>query len=102
MHKLRFFEVEVDTLAQLDAVLGVEPGLIDVVMLDNFGVEDLERGVAMRDERAPGVALEASGGVTLDTIGAIARTGVERISVGSLTHHAVSLDLGLDVEPVSA
>lgn len=101
-HELRFFEVEVDTLAQLEAALGVEPGLIDVVMLDNFSVDDLARGVALRDERAQGVALEASGGVTLDTIGAIAKTGVERISVGSLTHHAVSLDLGLDVEPVPA
>ncbi len=48
------------------------------------------------------LALEASGGVTLETIGAIARTGVERISVGSLTHHAVSLDLGLDIEPVAS
>lgn len=97
--ELRFFEVEVDTLAQLDAALGVSPGLIDVVMLDNFTLDDLSRGVAMRDERAPSVALEASGGVTLETIGEIAMTGVDRISVGSLTHHAVSLDLGLDIEP---
>ncbi len=101
-HDLRFFGVEVDSLAQLEAALGVEPGLIDVVMLDNFGLDDLKRGAAMRDERALGVALEASGGVTLETIGAIARTGVERISVGSLTHHAVSLDLGLDIGPEPA
>ncbi|MFI4898256.1 MAG: carboxylating nicotinate-nucleotide diphosphorylase [Phycisphaerales bacterium JB059] len=99
-HELRFFEVEVDTLEQLDAVLGVESGLIDVVMLDNFSVEDLRRGVERRNETGAVVELEASGGVTLDTIGTIATTGVERISVGSLTHHAVSLDLGLDIEPV--
>lgn len=100
-HDLRFFEVEVDTLAQLDAVLGVEPGLIDVIMLDNFSVEDLRRGVAMRDERGAPIELEASGGVTLETIASIAGAGVERVSVGSLTHHAVSLDLGLDIEPVT-
>ncbi len=97
--ELRFVEVEVDSLEQLEVVLGIEPGLIDVVMLDNFSIERLERGVAMRDALAAGVALEASGGVTLETIAPIARTGVERISVGSLTHHAVSLDLGLDIEP---
>jgi len=99
---LRFVQVEVDSIDQLDRVLAIAPGLIDVVMLDNFEPERLEHGVAMRDDKAPDVDLEASGGVTLESIARIATTGVERISVGSLTHHAVSLDLGLDIEPASA
>jgi len=86
-------EVEVDTLAQLQAVLPAEP---DIVLLDNMSPDDLESAVRIRDDQAPTVELEASGGVTLKTIAAIARTGVERISVGALTHAAPSLDLGLD------
>lgn len=88
-------EVEVDGLDQLDEALaliaeGVGP---DVVMLDNFGLDDLRAAVA----RAVGrVTLEASGGVTLQTVRAIAGTGVDVISVGALTHSAPSLDLGLD------
>ena len=57
--------------------------------------EPLER----RDASRLPIELEASGGVTLDTIAAIARTGVDRISVGALTHQAVSLDVGLDIQP---
>jgi nicotinate-nucleotide pyrophosphorylase (carboxylating) len=86
-------EVEVDGLDQLAAVLPERP---DVVLLDNMSVEDLRRAVAIRNERAPGVELEASGGVNLATVRAIAETGVERISVGSLTHGARSLDVALD------
>lgn len=93
---LRFFEVEVDTLDQFDALLTLDEGVIDIVMLDNMGMDLLEIAVAMRNERAPGLLLESSGGVTLDTIGAIARTGVDRISIGSLTHGATWLDVGMD------
>ncbi len=91
---LQFIEVEVDTLDQLGKVLGAG---VDIVLLDNMAPEDLARAVAMRDENAPAVQLEASGGVTLETVRAIAEAGVDRISVGALTHSAPSLDLGLDL-----
>jgi len=86
-------EVEVDTLEQLAMALGEGP---DIVLLDNMPLEMLRQAVAMRDQTAAGVQLEASGSVTLETVGKIAATGVERISVGALTHSATSLDVGLD------
>jgi len=86
-------EVEVDTLDQLDDVLPAEP---DVVLLDNMTLDELREAVRRRDARGFGAELEASGGVSLATIGAMASTGVERISVGALTHSAVCLDFGLD------
>jgi nicotinate-nucleotide pyrophosphorylase (carboxylating) len=86
-------EVEVDTLDQLAAVLPAGP---DIVLLDNMSTTDLAAAVALRDGTARGVELEASGGVTLETVGAIARTGVDRISVGALTHSAAHADLGMD------
>jgi nicotinate-nucleotide pyrophosphorylase (carboxylating) len=83
-------EVEVDSLDQLDAALVERP---DVIMLDNFSLEDLREAV----RRTVGqVKLEASGGVTLETLRAIAGTGVDVISVGALTHSAPNLDIGLD------
>lgn len=91
-----FVEVEVDTLDQFAEILRVAPGLVDIVLLDNMGTEKLERAVAMRAGAGSRIELEASGGVTLDTIRAIAMTGVERISVGSITHGATVLDFGLD------
>lgn len=86
-------EVEVDTLDQLAAVLPAGP---DIVLLDNMPPVLLRQAVAMRNKLAPEVQLEASGGVRLDTLREIAMTGVERISVGALTHAARSLDIGLD------
>jgi nicotinate-nucleotide pyrophosphorylase (carboxylating) len=86
-------EVEVDRLDILNEVLAAEP---DIVLLDNMSTDDLRTAVARRDAIAPGVALEASGGVTWDSIREIALTGIERISVGALTHSAKSLDIGLD------
>lgn len=91
---LKFIEVEVDTLAQLEAVL---PAPIDIVLLDNMPADTLKQAVAIRDRLAPHVELEASGGVNLDTVGSIAQAGVDRISVGALTHSAPSLDVGLDI-----
>jgi nicotinate-nucleotide pyrophosphorylase (carboxylating) len=91
-----FFEVEVDRLDQLEAVLAVEPGLIDIALLDNFSFEDLAIAADRRAAAQPGLRLEASGGVSLATVPAIAATGVDRISAGSLTHAATSLDIGLD------
>ena len=86
-------EVEVDTLEQLAEVLPVSP---DIVLLDNMLPAQLREAVLLRDARAPQVELEASGGVSLETVRAIAQSGVERISVGAITHSAVSLDVALD------
>ncbi len=84
-------EVEVDTLDQLREALAERP---DIVMLDNFNLDDLREAVRIADRR---VVLEASGGVNLRTVRAIAETGVDLISVGALTHSAPVLDIGLDV-----
>lgn len=84
-------EVEVDSLDQIEAVLAAGIGTI---MLDNFSLDDLRRGVEIVAGRA---IVDASGGVTLETVRAIAETGVDVISVGALTHSARALDLGLDI-----
>ncbi len=93
-------EIEVDGLAQLDEALAERP---DVVMLDNFSLEMLREAVGRVKGSSFGrPVLEASGGVTLETVRAIAETGVDVISVGALTHSAPSLDIGLDVLPSRA
>lgn len=89
-------EVEVDSLAQLNAVLVERP---DVVMLDNFSLGDLREAVRRVRQGGHAVVLEASGGVTLQRVRAIAETGVDVISVGALTHSAASLDIALDAVP---
>jgi nicotinate-nucleotide pyrophosphorylase (carboxylating) len=86
-------EIEVDTLDQLREVL--DTGLADVVLLDNMGVADLRKAVEMTAGRA---LLEASGGITLETIAAVAATGVDYASSGWITHSAPSLDVALDIE----
>lgn len=83
-------EVEVDRPDQIAAVLAAG---VDTIMLDNFSIEDLRAGVATIGGRA---LVEASGSVSLERVGEIARTGVDIISVGALTHSVRSLDLGLD------
>jgi nicotinate-nucleotide pyrophosphorylase (carboxylating) len=83
-------EVEIDRLDQLDAALEHEP---DVVLLDNFSTADLAEAVRLTNRRC---VLEASGGVNLQTVRAIAQSGVDVISVGALTHSAPVLDIGLD------
>jgi nicotinate-nucleotide pyrophosphorylase (carboxylating) len=93
---LRFVEVEADRLEQVEALLRAAPGLIDAVLLDNMPASALVEAVRMRDVLNPGVALEASGGVTLETVRGISGTGVDRISAGALTHRAEWLDVGLD------
>lgn len=89
-----FLEVEVDTLEQFDVALESRP---DIILIDNLGPERLSEAVRRRDSRAPEVLLEASGGVTLSTVRSLAETGVDRISVGALTHSARALDIGLDL-----
>jgi nicotinate-nucleotide pyrophosphorylase (carboxylating) len=85
-------EVEVDRLDQVEEVVSAG---VDTIMLDNFTPDQLREGVALVAGRA---LVEASGGVNLDTVTAIARSGVDIISVGALTHSVRSLDLGLDIE----
>lgn len=88
-------EIEVDTLEQLEQVLPSQP---DVILLDNMSVDQLREAVQRRNAAGSAAELEASGGVHFESVRAIAETGVERISVGSLTHSANSLDIGLDWE----
>ena len=85
-------EVEVDNLNQLDSVLAAN---VDTILLDNFSLEDLRTAVHHINGRA---LIEASGGITLHSIRAIASTGVDLISVGALTHSPRALDLGLDIQ----
>jgi nicotinate-nucleotide pyrophosphorylase (carboxylating) len=84
-------EVEIDTLSQLGEALSAHP---DIILLDNFSDADLSLAV---QETAGRALLEASGGVTLERIPAIARTGVDRISMGALTHTVHPADLSLEI-----
>ena len=86
-------EIEVDTLSQLAEALPCHP---DIVLLDNMTLEELRQAVALRGQLSPETQLEASGGITFETLSDIGKTGVDRISVGALTHSAINLDLGLD------
>jgi nicotinate-nucleotide pyrophosphorylase (carboxylating) len=88
-------EIEVDSLEQLDRALGSAP---DVILVDNLGPELVAEAVRRRDAVAPSIQLEASGGINLATVRKIAQTGVDRISVGALTHSAPALDIALDFE----
>jgi nicotinate-nucleotide pyrophosphorylase (carboxylating) len=85
-------EVEVDTLEQLEQALGVG---VDAVLLDNMTIDQLRQSVTMVAGRA---ITEASGGITVDTVRAVAATGVDLISIGWLTHGAPALDIGLDFQ----
>lgn len=88
-------EVEVDTLELLKQAIDAGASLI---LLDNMNLEQLKEAVQIRDQKQKGVELEASGGVNLETIREIAATGVDRISVGAITHSATALDIALDYE----
>ena len=89
-------EIEVDTLEQFDEALAAGP---DMILLDNMTPEQMREAARRRNEARSKVLLEASGGVNLQTVRAIAETGVDRISVGALTHSAPALDIALDYEP---
>lgn len=88
-HMVRI-EIEVDRLSQLEEALSVRA---DTIMLDNMSLADMAEAVRLTAGRA---RLEASGGVSLSTVRAIAETGVDLISVGALTHSAPNLDVALD------
>jgi nicotinate-nucleotide pyrophosphorylase (carboxylating) len=92
-------EIEVDSLSALERALHAQPAII---LIDNFSLEDLAQAVRLRDQLAPRVRLEASGGVSLETVAAIAATGVDRISVGAITHSAPNLDIALDFDSPAA
>lgn len=94
---LSFVEVEVDSLAQFERLLALEQGLIDIVLLDNMGIDDLRTAAAMKARAKSRIVLEASGGVTLANVREVAATGVERIAVGAITHSAPALDVALDI-----
>ncbi len=96
-----FVEVEADSVEQAAELFKVTG--IDVILLDNFSEADLREVVEMRDGLGlkGKVALEASGGISLETVRAAARTGVDRISVGAITHSAPALDLALERQDVS-
>lgn len=91
---MRLIEIEVDNLAQLQEAL-IDPP--HAILLDNFSLADLRAAMAMRQGQ---VVLEASGGVTLQSVASIAETGIDVISAGALTHSAPNLDLGLDMGAV--
>lgn len=93
-----FIEFEVDRLDQFDVLLNVRG--IDVILLDNFSTEQMREAVRRRDrcDFASLIALEASGGVDLTTVRAIAETGVDRISVGAITHSAPALDISMEYQ----
>ena len=90
---LPMLEIEVDSLEQLEQVLPENP---DVVLLDNMTPEMMRQAVAMRDAIGATSELEASGGINLETVRAKAESGVERVSVGAITHSAKTFDIGLD------
>ena len=86
-------EVEVDSLEQLDDVLGAD---VELVLLDNFPVWQTQIAVQRRDTRSPGTKLESSGGLSLESAADYAGTGVDYLAVGALTHSVRVLDVGLD------
>lgn len=87
-------QVEVETLAQLDEALALG---VKAILLDNFDLADLSRAVALRDALGSQAELEASGGITLENVAGIAATGVDRISIGSLTKHVQAVDYSLRI-----
>ncbi len=88
-------EVEVETAQELEEALAAAP---DIILLDEFSLPDMRAAVALRDARAASVKLEASGSVSLKTVRAIAETGVDFISVGSITKHVVAVDLSMRLD----
>lgn len=93
----KFIQVEVDDLDQFVQVAQV--AAVNIILLDNFTPEQIRRAIGLRAAagRANSLELEASGGITLENVHEYAATGVDRISIGALTHSAVGLDLGLDL-----
>ena len=94
-HTLRI-EVEVDTIAQLREVLRSP---VDIILLDNMTVEQMKQAVEITRNHGRHILLEASGGITFENVAAVAKTGVDLISVGALTHSVKALDISMDINP---
>ena len=94
-NQIPLVEIEIDTLDQFEDVLAAKP---DIVLLDNMCPATMQKAVQIRNHLKSSTELEASGGITFDIVRQVAETGVERISVGSLTHSHSSLDIGMDWE----
>ncbi|MCK4909719.1 MAG: carboxylating nicotinate-nucleotide diphosphorylase [Planctomycetes bacterium] len=95
LRRRRRIEIEVRTLSEFKRALNLKP---DIVMLDNMNVKNIRRAVLLcKKTRSPRSRLEVSGGVTLSNVARIARTGVDYISVGALTHSAPALDISLKI-----
>ena len=90
----KIIEIEVETLQQLQTALKIRP---DIIMLDNFSLNLIKKSVKLRNALAPRVKLEVSGRVSLANVGKIAKTGIDFISIGSITHSAKSLDFSLEI-----
>jgi len=91
-------EVECQTTAEVEEALAL---VVERILLDNMTLDELEEAVRLRDAHDAGVLLEASGGVSLETVREIAETGVNLISVGALTHSAPALDVSMLIEPLA-
>lgn len=94
--KPTFVCCEVDDLAQFDSLVALPDGTLDIILLDNFSLDAMRSSVVRRDQRGSTVLLEASGGMRSGSLRAVAETGVDRISVGALTHSVRWIDFGLD------
>ncbi len=94
---LKFVMVECDTMDQFQELLSVPHGVVDIALLDNMTPEELQHAVTCRDRAKSSMQLEASGGVHVDNVLQVAQCGVDRISIGSITHSAPWLDLGMDI-----
>lgn len=102
--RVRAFDAGVPIEIEVDSIDGLREAIsagADVILLDNFTVEQMQQAVAVRAELGSSVVLEASGGLTLDVAGAVGATGVDFVAVGELTHSARVLDIGLDLQTVS-
>lgn len=95
---MAFTAAEADTMEQVDALLALPEGTLSIMLLDGFSLAMLREAVSRRDRVKSSVLVEASGGVTLATVAGIAATGVERISVGAITHSAGWHDVALDID----
>ncbi|MBX9576861.1 MAG: carboxylating nicotinate-nucleotide diphosphorylase [Chthoniobacterales bacterium] len=95
-HPALKIEIEADTLEQVAFFLAIKD--VNVVLLDNMSLKEMRQAVALKNQMAPTVRLEASGGITLENIRAVAETGVDEISLGALTHSALWADLSLEIK----
>lgn len=94
--QLEFIEIEVDTVNQLEDFLINKKYEVDIILLDNFSINDLNQAVLLRDKYAPKIILEASGGITLKNIEAVAGTNIDRIATGAMIRESSWIDIGVD------